>query len=262
MRLIYCIRTACLGGVAIAMVGCSYVTDLFPDKQKNYRYSSELPDLEIPPDMSAPGSDADAPSLVKHSQSAKGKYSVDSSETENTTAQTKPVKADASSQTKGKKHKSVKHSDNNVTLAQNMENAALIEIQEPYEEAWNDVGRAIGRLKIEISDQNRSDGLYYVYYGGTAPKKPGEETSFWDDVGSVFSSDTDQAHEFRIKLEDKDTTTNVYIMDQEGKAISDGLGLELLKKLHNKLTTLDQPDTPSKTDSEDAEKPTDSEEKP
>jgi uncharacterized lipoprotein len=254
MRLISCIRTAFLGVVAIALIGCSYVSDIFPDKQKNYRYSSELPDLEIPPDMNAPGSDSDSSSFAKLSQSTQGRNSVGNNDTGNASGQAKSATTDTG-QAKGRKRKPVKHSDDNVTLAQNMENAALIEIQEPYDEAWNDVGRAIGRLKIEISDQNRSDGLYYVYYGGVSPKKPGAETGFWEDVGSVFSSDKDHAQEFRIKLEDKDTTTNVYIMDQEGKATSDGLGLDLLKKLHDKLITLDQPETPDKPDVKEEEKP-------
>ena len=262
MRLISCIRTAFLGVVAIALIGCSVVSGLFPDKQKNYRYSSELPDLEIPPDMNAPGSEPDSSSLAKSSPSTQGRNSVADNNAGNAASQSKSATTDNSGQAKGRKRKPVKHNDDNVTLAQNMENAALIEIQEPIDEAWNDVGRAIGRLKIEISDQNRSDGLYYVYYGGVSPKKPGADTSFWEDVGSVFSSDKDQAQEFRIKLEDKDATTNVYIMDQEGKAISEGLGLELLKKLHNKLITLDQPDTPDKPNAKEEEKPAEAIEKP
>jgi outer membrane protein assembly factor BamC len=256
MRLNSCLKAAFLGGVVISMTACSMIGGWFPDKQKQYRYSSELPELEIPPDLNAPGSDSDASSLSRRSQSAMGKYSADK-DTDDTSSQAKSTKADTSSQSKGKKHKPVKHNDSSVALAQNTENAALIEIQEPYDEAWNDVGRALGRLKIEISDQNRSDGAYYVYYGGVPPKKNGEDTSFWQDIGSVFSSDKDQAKEFRIKLEDKDNVTNVYVLDQDGKAISDGPGLELLKRLHKKLITLDQPDT-EKDDSkpaEEAEKP-------
>ena len=245
MRLNSCLKTALLGGAVISLTACSMIGDMFPDKQKQYRYSSELPDLEIPPDLSSPNSDSrdsDSASPVKHSQTASGKYSANK-DAGDAGGDAKSVKADSSSQ-KGKKHKPVKHNDSSVTLAQNTENAALIEIQEPYDEAWNDVGRSLGRLKIEITDQNRSDGVYYVYYGGVPPKKQGEETSFWQDLGSVFGSNKDQAKEYRIKLEDKDNTTNVFILDQESQAISDGPGLELLKRLHKKLITLDQPDAP------------------
>jgi uncharacterized lipoprotein len=122
------------------------------------------------------------------------------------------------------------------------DNAALIEVSEPFPAAWNDVSLALGRLKIEITDQNRSDGVFYVYYGGVAPKKDSEETSMWDDVTSVFSTEKDKAKEYRVKLEDKDTATFVKVLDEEGKGVSEGPGLELLKRIHKKLTTLDQPE--------------------
>ena len=247
MRLTSCLRAALLGGVLAAVSACSMIADWFPDKQKQYRYSSELPDLEIPPDLNASkidGRDEETPSSAKGSQTASGKYSKYSADQDAGGYQAKPAKTDASNKTSGKKHKPVKHNDSSMTLAENMENAALIEMQEPYEEAWNDVGRALGRLKIEISDQNRSDGVFYVYYGGVPPKKQAEETSFWDDIGSVFSTQQDQAKEYRIKLEDKENVTNVFILDPDNKAVSEGPGLELLKRLHKKIITLDQPDTP------------------
>jgi outer membrane protein assembly factor BamC len=256
MRLNACLKTALLGGAVILMTACSMIGDMFPDKQKQYRYSSELPDLEIPPDLSSPNSDSkdsDATSPVKHSQTARGKYSADKN-TGEADSEANSAKSNSTGQ-KGKKHKPVQHNDSSVTLAQNTENAALIEIQEPYDEAWNDVGRSLGRLKVEITDQNRSDGVYYVYYGGVPPKKPGEETSFWQDLGSVFSSNKDQAKEYRIKLEDRGNTTNVFILDQESQAISDGPGLELLKRLHKKLITLDQPDAPDPEKDGDKEDP-------
>ena len=251
MRLNPCLKSILLGGAVVSLTACSTIMDFFPDKQKQYRYSSELPDLEIPPDLDAPGSeskDTSALALSKREQSADFKPKLS-----NPGAST--------AQSKGKKHKPVQHNDSSMTLAESMQNAALIEMQEPFDEAWNDVGRALGRLRLEITDQNRTDGVYYVYYGGVAPKKNRGDTSWWDDVGSVFSGNKDLAKEFRIKLENKDTTTNVYIVDPDGNAISDGLGLELLKKLHNKLITLDQPDTPDsakpepKADPEDVEKP-------
>ena len=256
MRLNPCLKSILLGGAVVSLTACSYIADLFPDKQKQYRYSSELPDLEIPPDLDAPGSDpkdSSALALSKRGQSA----DADTSDTK-----AKSANAGASSaQSKGKKHKPVQHNESSMTLAESMQNAALIEMQEPLDEAWNDVGRALGRLRLEISDQNRSDGVYYVYYGGVTPKKDTEDTSWWDDVSSVFSGNKDQAKEFRIKLDNKDTTTNVYIVDPDGNAISEGPGLDLLKKLHKKLITLDQPDTPDtgkdepKADPEEVEKP-------
>ena len=245
MRLISCLKTAILGGVVFSLAACSTIADWFPDKQKQYRYSSELPDLEIPPDLTASkidGKDSSASAYSKNDQNAKDKYSS-GKESGNVGTQAKSASADTPSRT-SKKHKPIKHNDTSMTLAENIENAALIEMQEPYEESWNDVGRALGRLRIEITDQNQTDGTYYVYYGGKPPKRTDEETGFWESITSVFSSEKDQAKEYHIKLEDKEKVTNVYVVDKDGKVISEGPGLELLKRLHKKLITLDQPDTP------------------
>jgi uncharacterized lipoprotein len=126
------------------------------------------------------------------------------------------------------------------------------------------VGRALGRLKIEVTDQNRSDGTYYVYYGGKSPKKKEGDTSFWEDMTSVFSTEKDQAKEYHVKLDDKEKVTNVYVLDQDGKGVSEGQGLELLKRLHKKLITLDQPDVPDTgpEDAKDDTKPVEETKKP
>ena len=265
MRLISCLKTALLGGVFFSLAACSIIADWFPDKQKQYRYSSELPDLEIPPDLTATkldDKDSSASGYSQNGQNAKGKYSS-GNESADASTQAKSPSADTPSRA-GKKHKPIKHNDTSMTLAENIENAALIEMQEPYEESWNDVGRALGRLRVEITDQNQTDGTYYVYYGGKPPKKSDEETGFWEGITSVFSMDKDQAKEYHVKLEDKEKVTNVYVVDKDGKVISEGPGLELLKRLHKKLITLDQPDTPDtgKEEAKEDAKPAEEAKKP
>ena len=227
MRLNSWFRLALFAGAAVSLVGCSYLASLFPDKQKQYRYSSELPDLEIPPDLN--------PSKLVGA----GKNDVPDIEPA-ADDKGKPPEDGPAGSPPPKKHGPVHH-ESNPTMAENLENAALIELHEPYAEAWNDVSRALGRLRVEITDQNRSDGVFYVYYGGLAPKKP-EDTSFWDDVTSVFNPDRDAAKEYRVKLESKDDFTFVRVFDPDGKAVSEGLGLDLLKRLHQKLITLNQPE--------------------
>lgn len=214
-------RPTLLAGALASLTACSVISDLFPDKQKQYRYSSELPDLEVPPDLL--GSKIDEigtePSQSTAGDGGTGEPSA------------KPTK---------KKRKSDKPPPSS-TLAETAENAALIELSEPYAEAWNDVSRALGRLKVEITDQNRADGVFYVYYGGEPPKKP-EEEGFWDSVASVFNVERDKAREYRVKLENKEDYTFVRVYDQSDNVVSEGKGLELLKRLHKKLVTLHLPE--------------------
>ena len=254
MRLNMWMRLAVLAGAAVSMAGCSYIGSLFPDKQKQYRYSSELPDLEIPPDLV--GSKVDGKLAEGETQPGEVVSAVN--------GKMKMEPAGSSGKPKKKKRKPL--SDSSVTMAESLENTSLIELNEPYAEAWNDVSRALGRMKVEIFDQNRTDGVFYVYYGGQPPKKE-EETSVWDTVVSVFNVEKDTAKEYRVKLEDKEDFTFIKILDQDDKPLSDGPAFELLKRLHQKLTTLDQPEPEgeeakraeeaekSKTEKSGAEKP-------
>jgi outer membrane protein assembly factor BamC len=239
-------------GVLVAVLvtslsACSYVASLFPDKQKQYRYSSEIPDLEIPPDLTS--------STIEGARQAKKETAVEdeagstyagraSGEEEagasgsgrGEDGETPPESSSASATEKPAKSSSAP----GTTLAQGTDDVPLIEIDEPFAEAWNDTGRALGRLELEVSDQNRSDGVFYVYYGGDVKKY--KDRGLLGDLVELFTGNDDQSQEFRIKLEEKGSFTNISVLDQSGKAVSEGLGFDLLQRLNEKLQTLDKPE--------------------
>jgi uncharacterized lipoprotein len=223
-------RIAAVLALAISLSACSYIASLFPDKQKQYRYSSELPDLEIPPDLG----------IVKEKQPPSSAESA-----------AKPEAGAESAPRPRKKRAAPRSAASTSTLAQG--DAPLIEIEEAFAEAWNDVNRALGRMELEVTDQNRSDGLYYVFYG--EGKKPQAESGLWADLKSVFKDDSSKAREYRIKLEEQGDFTHIYVLDTEGKALAEGQGLELLQRLHEKLQGLDQPDANDATSDEAPDRP-------
>lgn len=228
-------RAVLLAGLSSLLVGCGFITGLFPDKQKQYRYSSDIPPLEIPPDLTASTIEGREEN-ERGSRTARGAAREESvPEVEAPEERRKSsVPADERSAQSGSAPKS--------NLAQSQSDVPLIEVEAPFAETWNDVSRALGRLEIELTDQNRSDGVFYVYYGGESPRpKPGE-TSLWQDFKSLFGGAGDRASEFRIKLEEAGDYTNVFVLDSSGKAVTEGLGFELLKRLNDTLSRLDQPE--------------------
>lgn len=195
------------------IAGCSYIASFFPDKQKQYQYTSEIPALEVPPDLSistvsgARWRNADGGAPPKASGEA-------------------AAPADEADATAGK-----------ATLAQNTEDVPLIELGLPFADAWNDVGRALGRMKVEVSDRSRSDGVYYVYYGG--PKEKYKDKGMWDEITSLFQGEGESAQEYRVKLEEhkaaKRATTDIFLFDSDGQPVRQGPPLDLLKQLHQEL---------------------------
>ncbi|WP_434130561.1 outer membrane protein assembly factor BamC [Methylocaldum sp. GT1BB] len=217
-------RAVILASSVFVLSGCSFVAGLFPDKQKQYKYSSEIPALEIPPDLQASTIEGgDERPATGENRDRSDRYSP-AAETQ-TKADDQP-------------------SGSQATLAQNSEDIPLIELEAPYAEAWNDVGKALGRLRLEVSDQNRSDGIYYVYFSGD--DKPYEDRGFLGDIGSFFTGSETPAKEYRIKLEDRRDVVVIYVLDQEGKPQSEGPGFELLKRLHQTLQSLGEPQEPEK----------------
>ncbi len=201
------------------LLGCSYIASLFPDKQKQYQYTAEIPALEVPPDLSI--------STVTGARWRK---------TDDTTAPRSPAASTAASSADS----SPENAAGQATLAQNTEDVPLIELVLPFSDAWNDVGRALGRMKVEVSDRNRADGVYYVYFGG--PKEKYQDKGIWDDITSLFSGEGEGAQEYRVKLEEHKTanrvTTDVFLFDSDGQPVRQGPPLDLLKQLHQELQKL------------------------
>jgi outer membrane protein assembly factor BamC len=221
---------ALLCGMALAG-GCSTISGWFPDKHKQYQYSTEIPPLEIPPDLTTSTIDGvnsnrraawESPASADESSGT-----PDGSEREATPAPGAEMNPDAAQAMRaGKGHPA-------PVLAESPSDVPLIEVQAPFDITWAEVNKAIGRLKLEIVDQNRSDGLYFVHFGGD--HKPYEDRGFFGDVADMFGDDAGGTKEYRIKLEEKNGVTSIFVLDTEGKPQRDGVGLDLLKRLNETL---------------------------
>lgn len=211
-------RAVILASSVLVLSSCSFVAGLFPDKQKQYKFSSEIPALEIPPDLHASTIEGSDNRVEPSRLSASADKSTLSDESENGSSQ--------------------------ATLAQNSDDIPLIELEASYAEAWNEVGKALGRLRLEVSDQNRSDGLYYVYF--REEDKPYEDRGLFGDLSALFTGSEPPAKEYRVKLEDRRNVTVIYVLDENGEPRREGPGLDLLKRLHQTLSSLDEFQEPDK----------------
>jgi uncharacterized lipoprotein len=130
-------------------------------------------------------------------------------------------------------------------LAENAADMPLIEVQAPFDITWAEVNKALGRMKMEIIDQNRSDGLYFVHYA--KDQKPYEDKGFFGDVAEMFGNGPGGTQEYRIKLEEKSGVTSIYVLNAENQPQKDGPGLDLLKQLNETLqnTGLGKSDKPA-----------------
>jgi outer membrane protein assembly factor BamC len=255
-------NTLMLLSASAVLNGCSSLGDWFPDKQKQYQYSTEIPALEIPPDLTAstiegatksrrpvPPRSAEEPA-TEESAAEQPDAEESGSEAPESEERTAATQAETPRPT-ARRPKATAES----TLAQSSDNIPLIEIEAPFEIAWNDVAKALGRLELEVSDQNRSDKVYFVYYGGDS--KPYEDRGFLGDIAEMFGNRPKPAKEYRVKLEDRGQATLVYILDPDNKPQTAGPGFELLTRLHETLKSLSASESGKgeKTEASPAEQP-------
>jgi outer membrane protein assembly factor BamC len=243
-------KALALLGACSLLGGCETISSWFPDKQKQYKYSTEIPSLEIPPDLTASTiDDANIRRLSEPAPEEVGRSAErDTGEASSEEQEQEGVQPAGEEAPKSALRKT-KTPGVETTLAQSSDNVPLVEIEAPFDRAWSEVAKALGRLELEVTDQNRSDGVYFVYYGGD--QKPYEDRGFFGDVAEMFGSGVENTKEYRVKLEDKGPTTLLYVLDSEEKPQASGPGFDLLKRLHETLQNLSKPDKDAKPKPED-----------
>lgn len=201
------LRWVALGSALWLLGGCTYIASLFPDKQKQYRYHSEIPPLEIPPDLSS--------STIEGAVTS--------------AAQAEALQPKEDSAPRAASEPEPEEPDPKTTLAQDLSDVPLIEVEAPFEDAWRSVNRALGRAKLEVVGEDQAKDIFDVYYNGTGQRAP-------EDVGlfsGLFGGSSDNtASAFRVHVEQKGKITQVFVTDGRDDPQQSGLGLELLKTIH------------------------------
>lgn len=135
--------------VSVMLGGCSVITGWFPDKQKQYRYSTEIPPLEIPPELTSSTIDGAAPR--PRPQAGDADFGETAAPTEGQAAEAPPSEGQSRPESEPPRTTSKRTRSEPVpTLAQSSDDVPLIEIEAPYEVAWAEVAKALGRLELEM----------------------------------------------------------------------------------------------------------------
>ena len=191
--------------------GCGSMEKILPDRKKEYRFSSEIPPLEIPPDLTA--------STIEKTPIKSTKTNAVSSLKQMPKEIEKPR---------------VEPEPEGHTVVAADDGGSLIEIEKPYPIAWRMVGRALSQLEIEIDDLNRSEGLYYIIFRDQQDQQ--KDAGFWS--GLAFWSDDNAAgaeEEYQVKLTDAKGVTEVRVLNDEGQVQSQGVGLNVLKMIQKQV---------------------------
>ncbi len=192
---------------------CSQIKSYFPDKEKDYQFTTEIPPLQLPPDLQDNA-------IVDKPLVAEPLYPQESAPTVAGDGERSPAAAP------------VKFIP--VELVDYDGGATRLRIEEPIDRAWRYVGKALSRHSIEIIDRNEGQYTYSVQYDPSGQKV--EDGAIWDELVFFFGDDPAQEKEFHIKMAEKNARmTEVIVLDSSDKPRSQGAGLKLLILLRDTI---------------------------
>ncbi len=206
-----------------AMTGCGYIQSLFPDKERDYQFRTEIPELIVPEDLKAktlPGRTPEqmAAAAVSAAEPVAEEQAA-SADKQQGTVPPKQIEPDVEAKYENKPVAPVASSNPAVSSLQ---------IDQPQKQAWRLVARALSRQRMEIIERNLDKGYFYVNYDPKAIKPTDE--SFWDEITFLFGADPSHEQEYRITLtEIAPQVTEVTIQDSSGNTLSNDVATALLK---------------------------------
>ncbi|TAK63286.1 outer membrane protein assembly factor BamC [Methylobacter sp.] len=208
------IRLLIIGAALVNVSACTYIKNLFPDKEKDYQFTTEIPPLVLPADLGG-GSIAKAPAA------------------ETTNAPVSETPDAASAVTPTETAPAIDKKLIQVELLDSEQGAKQLRIGAPVAIAWRMVGKALSRNSIEVTNRNQEERLFHVQYDPN--KNEVEDGSIWDEVVFFFVGFDISEQEYVLKLVESGQQTDVIIMDKDQKSATDRISLSLMTLLHDTI---------------------------
>jgi outer membrane protein assembly factor BamC len=243
--------------IAAALVNvsaCTYIKNLFPDKEKDYQFTTEIPPLILPASLSAdslskaplaPISEAGAAApVVRHSETVAAPVAAAADQGSAAAAAVEtPVVAETAEIDEVAPYTPAPATEADTAIERKAIQLELIDVGTESgrlrigaapKMAWRLVGKALSRKSIEVTTRNQDDRLFHVQYD--ADKQVVEDDSIFDEMTFFFSGLAITERQYIIKLIDiNPQQTDVIVVDAEQKPVADAGSLSLLKLLHDTI---------------------------
>ncbi|AMK78964.1 MULTISPECIES: outer membrane protein assembly factor BamC [Methylomonas] len=222
---------------------CSTIKSWFPDKERDYQFTTEIPELVVPDDLKTktlatrPVSNTPEPAPAPVQQeSVKSTAAAD-------TVESVPSKPEKTQPTETAATTGSGHSVQTAGSS----GVSSLQIDQSATQAWWIVGKALSRQKLEVVERNMDKGYFFVKYDPDAIKP--EDGSIWDEITFLFGDDPSQEQEYRVSLHQLDELlTEVTVQDSDGKTLSNAAATSLLRLITEGINQDIPRSTPEKSD--------------
>ncbi|GAB6141691.1 hypothetical protein JCM14076_24200 [Methylosoma difficile] len=211
---------------------CGYIRSLFPNKEKDYQYTVEIPPLVYPKDLAKndrlparinaapqqPEPVVAAPAPVAEATPAEPVLSEPLPESVPATA-SKPA---------------VKRSPLNVNVVANGDNS-LLRMDANFDAAWRSINKALSRKSIEVTARNQAEKSISLRFDASKQAAPTPSNSFWDEALFIFSGLPNSENAYTLKFTETGTQTDMVVLDEDQEAVTDEDSLKLLNLLQDTI---------------------------
>lgn len=214
------------GCMLLALSGCTNIKSHFPDKEKDYQFSSEIAPLAVPSDLNnaafrqpvvvAPTERAEPEQVVVIGEMIEGDTVISNPAPKLT--EVDPVEEIQFAE-----------EDTRIDFVMFDGGATRLRINERFAPSWRLVAKALSRNRLEITGRNKAAGQLTVQYDPDATEF--QDESVWDELVFVFGGEHSKEKEYRIRVMEHNYNTEIIVLDAENNPLSDGVGLKLLKLL-------------------------------
>lgn len=218
----------CGAAVLLNLSACSTIKEAFPDKEKDYQFTTEIPKLIIPADLASGSTLPSSANSSARTQNTESKADA-SQEADKKPAEESTAAADNTTE----EQPLIDPKSITVDLLESSNKIGYLRLNVPFTTAWRVVSKGLSRKSIEVSERNQSDKIFTVQYD--PDEKPIEDSTYLDEINFILHGFQGNDKEYKLKLVETNQQTDVVILDEEQKPTSDEGGLKLLKVLQQSI---------------------------
>ena len=223
------------------LTACSSVKEAFPDKGKDYQFSTEIAPLTIPDDlakgMPAPSSkpaSAQTEEKTEEQTESKPRETTVAGETVTQSEETRAID-EAPEGSLPSEQALIDPKTVTVELLQSSNNITYLRMNTPFLYTWRAVSKGLSRRAIEVSERNQAEKTFVVQYD--PDEKPVQDGSYEDEINFIFHGLSANDKEYQLKLVESSGHTDIVILNEDQKPISDEASLKLLGVLQKSIKT-------------------------
>ncbi len=210
--------------ILVNLSACSYIKSLFPDKEKDYQYTTEIPPLILPNDLK----DNYVPSLTTSASSA-----PTSADANLPDAAATPPAEEAASTIPPTTEPVIPDTAITVERIKVADSENHLRINVPFIRAWRMVNKALSRKAIEVTERNQEAKLITVQYDAEGQKV--RDDSYWGDIVFMFTGIENNDKTYLLKLEEHNQQTDIIVVDKDQQLLSDAGSVKLLTLLEETI---------------------------